>query len=62
MGLIDVVIAEDPLVGPDCQRYNWQTGRCCWMAFGSSPRRGKTLCSNPRCLEELSPCGRDIGR
>ena len=30
------------MLGPSCQRYNWQAGRCGSIAFGSSPRRGKT--------------------
>ena len=46
------------MLGPSCKRYNWQTGRCGSMAFGSSPRRGKTLISNPRCLAEVSTCGK----
>ena len=40
------------MMGPSCQRYNWQTGWCGSMAFGSSPRRGKTLISNPAVLRK----------
>ena len=60
MGSNDLVVGEDHMLGPSCQRYNWQTGRCGSMAFGSSPRRGKTLISNPRCLAEVSTRGRDF--
>ena len=38
----DLVVGEDHMLGQSCQRYNWQTGRCGSIAFGSSPRRGKT--------------------
>ena len=60
MGSNDLVVGEDHMLGPSCQRYNWQTGRCGSIAFGSSPRRGKTLISNPRCLAEVSTCGNDF--
>ena len=50
------------MLGPSCQRYNWQTGRCDSIDFGSSPRRGTTLISNPRCLAEVSTCGKDVRR
>ena len=50
MGSYDLVVGEDHMLGPSCQRYNWQTGRCGSMAFGSSPRRGKTLISVPAVL------------
>ena len=50
------------MLGPSCQRYNWHTGRCGSIAFGSSPRRGKALISNPRCLAEVSTCGKDFRR
>ena len=60
MGSNDLVVGEDHMLGPSCQRYNWQTGRCGSMTFGSSPRRGKTLISNPRCLSEVSTCGKDF--
>ena len=50
MGSNDLVVGEDHMFEQSCQRYNWQTGRCGSIAFGSSPRRGKTLISNPRCL------------
>ena len=43
MGSNDLVVGEDHMLGPSCQRYNWQTGRCGSIAFGSSPRREKTL-------------------
>ena len=52
MGSNDLVVGQDHMMGPSCQRYNWQTGRCDSIGFGSSPRRGKTLISNPRCLVE----------
>ena len=54
MGSNDLVVGEDHMLGPSCQRYNWQMGRCRSMAFGSSLRRGKTLISNLRCLAEVS--------
>ena len=37
-----LVVGEDHMLGPSCQRYIRKTGRCGSMAFGSSPRRGKT--------------------
>ena len=58
----DLVVGEDHMLGPSCQRYNWHTGRCGSMAFGSSPRRGKTLISNPRYLAEVSTCGKNFSR
>ena len=58
----DLVVGEDHMLGPSCQRYNWQTGRCGSIAFGSSPRRGNALSSNPRCLAEVSTCGKDFRR
>ena len=27
MGVDDMVVGEDHVLGPSCQRYNWQTGR-----------------------------------
>ena len=39
----DLVVVEDHMAGPGYQRYNWQTDRRGSTAFGSSPRRGKTL-------------------
>ena len=42
MGSNDLFVCEDHMLGPSCQRYNWQMGRCGSIAFGSSPRRGKT--------------------
>ena len=39
MGFNDLVVGEDHMLGPSCQRYNWKTGRCGSIAFGSSPRR-----------------------
>ena len=62
MGSNDLVVGEDHMLGPSFQRYNWQTGRCGSISFGSSPRRWKTLISNPRCLAELSTCGNDFRR
>ena len=52
MGSNDLVVGEDHILGPSCQRYNWQTVRCSSIAFGSSPRRGKTLISNPTVLQK----------
>ena len=43
MGSNDWVVGEVHVLGPSCQRYNWHTGRCVSIAFGSSPRRVKTL-------------------
>ena len=62
MGFNDLVVGEVHMLGPSCQRYNWHTGRCGSIAFGSSPRRGKTLISNPRCLAEVSTRGKDFRR
>ena len=62
MGSNDLVVGEVHMLGPSCQRYNWHTGRCGSIAFGSSPRRGKTLISNPRCLAEVSTSGKDFRR
>ena len=62
MGSNDLVVGEVHMLGPSCQRYNWHTGRCGSIAFGSSPRRGKTLISNPRCLAEVSTRGKDFRR
>ena len=58
----DLVIGEDHLVGPICQRYDWQTGRWGLIAFGSSPRKWKTRNPNPYCLAEVAPCGKDFRR
>ena len=60
MVFIDLVVGVHHMLGSSCQRYNWQTGRCDSMTFGSSPRRGKTLISNPRCLAEIYTCGKDF--
>ena len=62
MGSNDLVVGEVHILGPSCRRYNWHTGRCGPIAFGSSPRRGKTLISNPRCLAEVSTRGKDFRR
>ena len=62
MGFSDLVVGKDHMFGPSCQRYNWQTGRCGSMAFGSTHRRGKTVISNPRCLAEESTCEKDFRR
>ena len=62
MGSNDLVVGEDHVLEPSCQRYNWQNGRCGSIAFGSSPRRGKTLISNTRCLAEVSTCEKDFRR
>ena len=39
MGSNDLVVGEDHMLRPSCQRYNWQTGRCGSIAIDSSPRR-----------------------
>ena len=62
MGSNDLVVGEVHMLGPSCQRYNWHTGRCGSIAFGSSPRRGKTLISSPRCLAVVSTRGKDFRR
>ena len=62
MGSIDLVVGEVHMLGPSCQRYNWHTGRCGSIAFGSSPWRGKILISSPRCLAEVSTRGKDFRR
>ena len=54
MGPNDLVVGEDHMLGPSF--------RCGSMAFGSSPRSGKTLISNPRCLAEVSTLGKDFRR
>ena len=60
IGSKDLVVGEDDLLEPICQQYDWQIGRCGSIAFGSSPRRGKTLSSDPHCLEDASPCRYDF--
>ena len=60
MGSNDLVVGEFHMLGPSCRRYNWHTGRCDSIAFGSSPWRGKTLISNPRFLAEVSTRGKDF--
>ena len=62
MGPNHLVVDEDHMLGPSCQRYNWQTGRCGSIAFGGPPRRGKAPISNPRCLAEVSTCRKDFRR
>ena len=57
MGSNDLVVGEDHMLELSYHRYNWQSGRCGSIAFGSSPRIRKTLISNPRCLAEASTCG-----
>ena len=52
MGSNDLVVGAEHMLRPSCQRYNWQTGRCGSIAFGSSSRRGKTLISNPAVLQK----------
>ena len=52
MGSNDLVVGEDHMLGPNCQRDNWQAGRCGSISFGSSPRRWKTLISNPTVLRK----------
>ena len=52
MGSNDLVVGEDHMLGPCSQRHNWQTNRCGSIAFDSSPRRGKTLISNPTVLRK----------
>ena len=48
----DLIVGEDHMLGPNCQRDNWQAGRCGSISFGSSPRRWKTLISNPTVLRK----------
>ena len=62
MGSNDLVVGEDHMLGPSCQQYNWQAGKCGSMAYGRSPSRGKTLILMPRCLAEVSTCGKDFRR
>ena len=62
MGSNDLFVGEVHMLGPSYQRYNWHTGRCGSIAFGSSPRRGKTLISNRHCLAEVSTRGKDFRR
>ena len=52
MGSNDMVVGEVHMLGPSCQRYNWQTGRCGSIALDSSSRRGKTIISNPAVLRK----------
>ena len=52
VGSNNLVVGEDHMLGPSCQRYNCQTGRCGSIAFRSSPMRGKTLISNPAVLRK----------
>ena len=52
MGSNDMVVGEDHMLEPICQRYNWQAGRCGSIAFGSSPTRGKTLIQIPVVLRK----------
>ena len=35
IGSNDLVVGEVHMLGPSCQRYNWHTGRCDSIAFGS---------------------------
>ena len=62
IGSNDMVVGEVHMLGQSCQRYNWHTGRCGSIALGSTPRRGKTMISNPRCLAEVSTCVKDFRR
>ena len=62
MGSNDLVVGEDHMLGPSCQRSNWQTGRFGSVAFGSSPMRVKAMISDPRCLADVSTCGKDFWR
>ena len=62
MGSNDMAVGDDHMLGPSFQRYDWQTGRRCSITFGSTPWRGKTLISIPRCLAEVSTCGKDFRR
>ena len=57
----DLAVGEDHILGQSCQRYNWQTGRCGSIAFGSYIGEGK-LILNIRCLAEVSTCGKDFRR
>ena len=49
MGSNNLIVGEDHM----CVR-------CSSIAFGSSPRRGRTLISNPRYLADVSTCGKDF--
>ena len=46
MGSNDLVVGEDHMLGPSCQRYNWQTGRC------GSIGEGKHLFQTPAVLRK----------
>ena len=61
IGSNDLVVGEDYMLEPRYRLYNWKTGMCGSIAFGISPRKWKTLISNPRCLAELSTCGKSSG-
>ena len=62
MGSNDMVVGEDHMSGTSFLRHIRHTGRCGSVAIGSTPRRGKTLISNPRCLADVSTCGKDFRR
>ena len=52
MGSNDLVVGEDHMLGPSCQQYNWQMGRCGSIAFGSSPRGVKLRFQTPAVLRK----------
>ena len=52
MGSNELVEGDNHMLGASFLRYDWQRGRCGSIAFGSSPRRGKTLISNPAGLQK----------
>ena len=58
MGSNDMVVGEDHLLGSSCQRYYLQTGRWGSIAFGNSPRTGKTLISKPAVLRKYPLVGK----
>ena len=41
-----MVVGEEHLLEPSCQRYGWKTGRCGLIDFGSGPRKVKIPFSN----------------
>ena len=60
-GSNQLIVGEDHMLGPSCQRNNWLSGRCGSIAIGGSHRRGKTLISNTRRLAEVSTCRKTSG-
>ena len=50
IGSNNMVVGEDHMLGPSCQRYDWK--KCGSIAFGSSSRRGKTPILTPAVLRK----------